>query len=171
MPAPLLIAGGLGALSLISNNQAQKNADEEAEMSARSYGIRTAGINFTAARIAENIVQQAGALGEQQIAAEVEIDKAQAAAESDAMVSAAHAGVAGSTIDAAVTETERTQAEAKGSVDRQIRAQRLQFNNDYIDNYLNAHIQKGKLEVKSTSGSDRAKNSILSFATGFLSGF
>ena len=169
MALPLL-AIGLGALGVMGANAGQKNEDRQAAESARSYGIKVAGINFTADRVATSLVQQVSTIAEAKIRSDIAVDKAQAQAESDAKVSAAAAGVAGQSVDAVVNDTERTAAEAKGSISEQARAETLQIQTDYTDNFLNAHMSKGNVNFQTASKSDRIKSGVLGFAQGFLGG-
>lgn len=168
--AALLLAGGLGIMGMMSNNQQQKDADRNAASQAENYGIKVAGIDFAAERTAEMLMTKMVTIQDARVAAEIQIDKNQAQAESDAIVNAATAGVSGQSVDAVVNDTERTQAEAKGGLNEQVRQQALQLTVDYTDNFLNAEISKGQAKFTTASSGERTANSALGFVKGFIGG-
>lgn len=167
---PFWAAVGMGVLSVMGNNQAQKDADKQAAAEARALGVKTAGIDFAAERTANTLMSKLAFVKDKEVVSLNQIAKDQARAESDAKVSAATSGVAGQSVDAVVNETERTAEEAKGSINDAVKQQGLQIQTDYVDNFLNAEISKGNAEFTNASSGERTTNAALGFAQGFLGG-
>ena len=164
----VFLAVGVGVMGVAGTMLSNKEGDKDLLASARAEGQENAGINFGADRHAAHLSKAMFEAQSAGLQSNIEIDKAQARAESDAKVSAAQAGVSGQSVDLVINDTERSKEEAKQSVDRQVRAQSLQLSTDYVDNYLNATLKKGTSEFKSKSSSTRFAEAGLSFGKGFV---
>ncbi len=158
----------LGALSLAG--QLMNEADQNALMleKAKAFGIRSAGIeDFKVAqgKVLTTTLQQ---IRDNSTYAQMDIDKNQAQAEAQVRVNAATAGVAGGAVDVTLNETEVNAANATLNVTRNAKSAKAQAKQSFVDTQLNAENSKGTLD---TSTRDQTANRVLSFATGFASGF
>ena len=165
---PLMAA--MGVMAIMSTKAGQKNEQRNIAAQVKAHGIEQGGIDFSAQRAAEMTINRVHVLRAEKVQADMIIDKAHAQAESDAIVSAGTAGVSGQSVDATINETTRTAAEAKGSINRRVQAEKLQITTDYTDNYLNADMKKGEVEFRQRSSGSKNLEMGLAFAQGFISG-
>lgn len=168
MPAYTAVAMGIIA---IGGSILQRRAENDnMRNDARQLGMSEAANMFAAETQVGQIFGKIVAAENERVQQNAAIEKAQAAAESDAKVSAAHAGVAGQSVDAVINDTERSAAEAKSFVDKRVRQERLQLSTDYVDNYLNAEMRKPNAKFNTKSSGHVAAEFALSFGQGFVSG-
>lgn len=163
---PLMV--GMGVMSMMAAKNGQKGEDQDIAGQAKAHGIKLGGIDFSADRVAQTMVGRMNTLSSSKVHGDMIIDASHAQAASDAKVSAAQAGVAGQSVTAVANDTERTKAEAKGSLNRRLAAEKLQLSTDYTDNYLNAHMKKGSADFKERGSSNKGTMQALAFAQGFL---
>lgn len=166
-----MLAAGMAILGGIAANEENKNKNANVTAQADAYGVKTAGIDFGAARSGEFLQSKITGIEQARTEHNVAIEKNLARAQSDATVMAAMAGVDGQSVDAVANDTERSAAEATRSVNDQARQQKLQTKTDYVDNFLNAHISKGNAKFNAPSKETQATNTALGFAKGFIGGF
>ena len=163
------LAAGMGLMAVGGSMLQNRAENKNAEADARQLGVQEAGIQFGSERKAAFLLRAVESVEAAAIQERAAINAAHARAESDAKVSAAHAGVDGQSVDAVVNDTDRTAAQAKGSVENRAREASLQLTTDYVDNFLNAKMQTGNTEFRSKSGSAVFAQHALSFGQGFLS--
>ena len=144
--------------------------NDKAMRDAKSFGIHQAQVEFSGQRERFMITKQLAAVQDERLNQHIMIQAAQARAEAEAKVSAGQAGVSGQSVDAVVNDTERSAAEAEGALDKQVRAQQLQFGTDYIDSKINTHLNVGRMETRSKSSKQVGAEYLLSFGQGFVSG-
>ncbi|MCP4341056.1 MAG: hypothetical protein GY799_19750 [Desulfobulbaceae bacterium] len=162
------VAIAMGTMALAGSVLGRRERNQQALADAKALGVRNAGIKFASERRADFLLGEAALIGADRQQNFMLIDKAKAAAESDAKVSAAAAGVDGQSVDAVINDTERTAEEAKRSIDDRIRAEGLQLKANYTDNFLNAAMQKGTSEHRKTSSSVAFLQDALAFGQGFV---
>lgn len=165
-----ILAVGMGMAAVAGTAISNRASSKAMEADARSEGVRQAGIWFGAERRGEMLMAQMSGITDARIQNRVEIGKAQARAASDAKVAAASAGVSGQSTEFVAQETARTAAEAHKSLNDRIKAERMQLQTNYVDNYLNAGAQLGGTEFRGVDNKTRFLNMALSFGTGYMSG-
>ena len=164
------IAIGMAVVGAASAIIARREQNKNMLSEAKALGIKEGQILFSSERKADFLVREAARLGQERQSAIIDIDKAQARAISDAKVMAAAAGVDGKSVDAVVNDTERTSEEAKRSIDESVKAERLQLQANYTDNFLNSSMQIGTKEFRAPSNAEAALGVGLGFAKGYLQG-
>lgn len=169
MPIPFL-ALGIGGLAAVGSMQQQKASNQNLVDQAKQLGIRNAGIQFGAERQEGHIIRSMENIQAAKIQSYAEIQKAQARAESDAKVNAAASGVDGQSVEATINDTERSEANAKGAIDQQVKAQSLQLKTDYVDNAINAEMAKGSAEFRVKGKRTAFLENAVAFGQGFLGG-
>jgi hypothetical protein len=155
------------SMASVAADGAEEN--DQMRQRAQEHGIRSAGINF--ARDRNMMMTELNLANLTRNTAETErfIKSQQARAEADARVSAAAAGVAGDSVDAVISDTERTAAEAVAQLDHQSAAEERQLKSQAVDTVVNADINKGVFD----STVDRNKGLVkggLAFVQGYRLG-
>jgi hypothetical protein len=161
-----IVLGLMSAASTLADN-AEDN--DQMRQRAQELGLKTAGINFSRDRHARAIEAQAPILQSNAEAQKRFVEANQAQAEADARVIAAAAGVAGDSVDAVISDTERTAAEAVTQIERDKKTKERQLITDYVDNQVNADLQKPAFDSTVDKGAGVLKAG-LSFVSGYRLG-
>jgi len=163
------VAVGVGAVSFAGSMMGAADEQDQMVQSAKSYGIKTAGISFGANRRQGVLVSQASAIVEGSRMLEMSVDKAQAHKEAMIRVQAAVTGVGGDNVDDTISQTEIDAMDAKYKVDQQRVGALNQKAIDFIDVAINADISKGFQDTSTKSGETAVLKGGLSFMQGFFS--
>lgn len=164
MVAPVAI--GIGLLSMAGSMADQAEENDMMRQKASDHGLRSGGILYARDRNSTMIERNNTILRENSEADRRYIEMKQSEAEADARVISAAAGVAGDSIDDVVGETERNAAEASAQISKQEDQRKAQQTIDFVDNQVNADIQKGVFH----SATDTKKGAIKA-GLGFIQGF
>ena len=158
----------MGILSMANANMATADANDQMEQKAADYGVRKAGIASATASRLDGIMSRAYAVEANAERAENLIEQDQAAAEAQARVNAAAAGVEGESVNQVIDETEVNAVKAKAAVKAETAEAQRQSRQDYVDTKVNADKSLGQLD---TSTHNQTLRHTLAFAQGFMSGF
>lgn len=159
----------LGALSLASTAMGESDNNEQMAQTARQFGIKRAGVAAFKDNQLRTYTKRVQAQNEAKILADQEIELSQDKAEAQARVNAAAAGVAGTSVEQTVSETQINEQRALTTVARKSKQQKEQSKTDLVDSLVNAEAGLGTLDTTKRGGNTILKYG-LSFASGYLSG-
>jgi len=152
-----LLAGGLAFTgSLINSSRDRRQSRRQRRANQRQFGINAAGIDFSLARQMSFIPEQVSDINSNKSIAQQAVNQAQAKTEAELRVSAAAAGVSGSTVGVLIGDTERTAAKNNLILDDRATQEKRQLEIDMTDAAISSELRKGGLEDnhKSSKGAD-----------------
>jgi hypothetical protein len=140
----------IAAISVGSSLLGSSGDDKSWKGEADKQGINTAAVQFQTARNFEALPQKARAIEAAAALNNVSIARTAAAAEADALVSAAAAGSAGGSVDATVDDVTRSADEARTQVETARLGQQAQIEQDRADIFWEGDA--AKYQYKYTGG-------------------
>ena len=164
---PLAIPIAMGALSVFGSMAEEASQNAAMEDKAKAFGVRKAGIMASKESALEGIVKNAAEIQDAKALAGLDIEKNAQAAEAQARVNAATAGVAGSSVDVTIDQAGVNEANAKNKVNRKNASDREQLKLSFVNSIINAETSVGSLD---TSTTNQTGKHIMSGVSGFLGG-
>lgn len=162
-----VIAGTIG-VSVVSSMMGEADQNAAMESKARAFGVRKAGIAASKEQALDAIVANTAQLRNEAALVGADIEKSEAAAEAQARVNAAAAGVEGASVDVSIAQSDVNAANAKGKLDARKKQNEEQLKLNFINTIINAETQTGTLD---TSTQNQTGKHVLAGAGAFLGTF
>jgi hypothetical protein len=136
-------------------------------------GTNKAAVAFQTARNFQDLPAKARQIEAGAALAAVEVERQQAIAEANAIVSAAAAGTTGGSVDATIGDTKRSAAEARGQIERERLAGHAQLEREYEDAFWAGDAAKYQYQYtpgQGTSTGTKLLTAALSGAGAYFAG-